>query len=157
MSDVLPDTRVFIRNMLEIRPGGIIMVPGCEPVSSQTSLALATNMKCNASFISVQKALQVIPGSRVIRGVMTPYGQNGTGMFFTLPEGPPPDGYVCPKDCPPDWYAILRANAGEPEQQQGPEECAGFNYTGCQLDQEPGLMAPDFTKRPNSEPLGNIL
>jgi len=81
--------RFEIKNKLEIRPGNVIQVPGCEPVSSLTGLALSRNMSCNASIIPVADVLRLIPGSRIV-GKFTPAGQNGTGWFLELPDGPPP-------------------------------------------------------------------
>lgn len=140
MSDI-----INIQNKLEVKPGGILQVPGCEPISSLTDMALARNMHCNSSIIPVEDALRLIPGSKIIK-VMTPMGQLSTSFYFVLPNGPPPFGNDCPSSCYPDWYAVLRANARSPESEEenlnGP--CVGFNYTGCVTSQDPLRRAPDF-------------
>lgn len=150
------DTLIFIRNKLEIQPGNVIKVPGCEPTSSLTSDTLSRNLKCNASVIPVEDVLELIPGSRIVR-VLSPFGQSGTGMFVELPAGPPGTGNNCPADCLTDWYAILRANARNLEQEDDdePGQCAGFNYSGCQFDFDPLAHPRDPDQRPNEKPLTN--
>ena len=106
---------IHIQNRLEIRPGpggGIIQIPGCEPTSIHSTDSLVENMKfyCNASFITVETALEVVPGSRV-EFLHNSGGGRGVRMrFFVLPDGPPQPP-VCPQGCVTDWYAILRQNA----------------------------------------------
>lgn len=154
-------TVITIRNKLEIQPGHVISVPGCEPTTSLTSDTLSRNLKCNASVIPVEDVLRLIPGSRIVR-VLSPFGQSGTGMFLELPNGPPGDGNVCPADCLTDWYAILRANARVRNTETAKEPapvgmCSGVNFSGCVFDYDPQLhpRAPDH--RPSQKPLGNGL
>jgi hypothetical protein len=148
---------IRVRNKLEVRPGGVIAVPGCEPVSSLTGTALLEALDCNASIIPLEDALTLIPGSRVVRTLL-PGGQNGTGLFFELPEGPPPDGNEC--GCRVvDYYQILRDNARVPDQEEAarpPGICEGFNTTGCQLDQHFLKTSRDPNLRPNSNPLSAL-
>lgn len=149
---------ITVRNKLEIKPGNVISVPGCEPVSALTSIGLLRSLHCNASVISVKKVLQLIPGSRVVR-VTSPHGQNGTGSWVELPFGPPPDGDECPQ-CLVDWYKLLKENAEVPPQEETPFDgpCAGFNYSGCarpaEADYAHGMRrTPDPAMRPNGMPL----
>lgn len=150
--------QITVQNKLEILPGHVIRVPGCEPVTSLTSTALSRNLDCNASIIPVEDALRLIPGSRIVR-VLSPFGQTGTGMFLELPNGPPHTGNLCPSDCITDWYAILKENAttGEAEDEAGATPaCSGFNYSGCVFDYNPVLHPRDPSLRPNDNPLGNL-
>lgn len=149
-------TRIYIRNKLEIMPGNVIRVPGCEPTSSLTSTGLLNNIDCEASIIPLEDALALIPGSRVIR-TMVPAGQNGTGRFFELPDGPPPDGNDC--GCPEDWYKILKENARvrDPDEEETPSDdvCSGFDFSGCVTNQTSIRTTRDPDMRPNSNPLGS--
>ena len=103
--------KVTIKNLLEVLPGNIILVPGCEPISAFTSPTLAANMDCKASTITLATALEVCPGSTITRWPMS--GGFYVKRFFVLPDGPPtPVG--CEETspaCQVDWYQILRDNA----------------------------------------------
>lgn len=143
MSDV-----ITIQNKLEVKSGGVLLVPGCEPVSSLTAIALTRNWNCNASVIPVADALRLVPGSRLVK-VMRPVGAVTTGYFFELPpHGPPPPGNACPGQCYPDWYAVLRENSRVLETEEEPEfptgACVGFSYSGCVVDQDPLHRAPSI-------------
>lgn len=135
-----------IKNKLQVLPNMTIIVPGCEPVSSLTGLALSRNMKCNASVIPVKDALALIPGSRIVQ-VMRPTGTVDSGWFFELPEGPGRKPFDCPGHCVQDYYQILRENSrnieidGEEAAPQGP--CAGFDYSGCKREVDPQRRASD--------------
>jgi len=144
---------ITVRNKLEIRPGLVISVPGCEPTSSLTGTTLLSNLDCGASVISLADALRVIPGSRVV-GTMTPTGHLGTGLFFELPSGPPPDGFECDCDVV-DYYKILRDNARPVEEEEVVRSgvCSGFNFSGCVLDADYLHTTRDPDLRPNSNPL----
>lgn len=151
-------TEIFIRNKFEIMPGGVIQVPGCEPVSSLTGTALLKNLNCNASIIPVEDVLRLIPGSRIVRTLL-PAGQVGTGKFLELPSGPPPNGNVCPCRNMIDFYKILKDNArvrGSKSDQLhvDGDVCAGFNFSGCVLEQDILRTTRDPKMRPNSTPLG---
>jgi len=125
-----------VKNKLEIKNGNVIQIPGCEPISSLSSLALSRNIHCNAAVIPLADALALIPGSRVVR-VMMPRGHIQTGLFFELPDGPPPDGFSCTCKLE-DWYKILKDHARPPEEEKKEEfgPCSGFNFSGCVLDQD---------------------
>jgi hypothetical protein len=145
---------IEVKNKLEIMPGNVIRVPGCEPVSSLTGTELLKNMDCNASIIPLEDALELIPGSRII-GKFMPAGHVGTGLFFELPSGPPPDGNACGCSVE-DYYKILRENAKVRDGDEEPDElneCSGFNFSGCQRDQHHLRMTRDPALRPNSNPI----
>lgn len=101
--------------------------------------------------------LKLIPGSKIVR-TMIPGGTTTTGLFLELPSGPPPDGNEC-RPCGPDYYKILRDNAHAPELQDTKPvpPCAGFNYSGCVLTQDPLRTTRDPNMRPNGMPLSNRL
>ncbi|MBD3408192.1 MAG: hypothetical protein GF411_18870 [Candidatus Lokiarchaeota archaeon] len=123
-----PEIRVA--NRITIMPGGTMLVPGCEPVSAATTEGLMVGIRdeCHSSYITVKKALEVIPGSHV------EFGPNYDQRYFVLPDGPPPD-FVCPCDIDRvDWYSILRENADVPPvQDEEPvnryNPCRGFDYS----------------------------
>lgn len=148
---------ILVKNKLEVRASNVLSVPGCEPVSSLTGTALLRDLHCKAAIIPVEDALRLIPGSRLVR-TMIPAGNTTTGLFFELPSGPPPNGNEC-NNCGVDYYKILRENARVPdaEEAQVPAPCAGFNYTGCVITQDPLRTARDPNLRPNSNPLSNQL
>jgi len=104
---------ITIQNRLEILPGDVITVPGCEPVSAFTSPTLAANRECNGTIIPLATAKEVIPGYSIV--TMKNWGhQLGTRRFFVLPSGPPPSPNKCnvgARQCVVDWYQILRDNA----------------------------------------------
>ena len=152
-------TTIYVRGKLEIMPGNVIRIPGMEPVSSFTSLALAVNSPHTPSYITLQDALAAIPNA-TIEKVLTPSGFPGTGKFFVLPDGPPNNGNTCPPNCVEDWYQVLRDNAQPIEyegEEDGPEgNCSGFNYSGCLSIQDQFHKAPDLNIRPNQEPLQGV-
>lgn len=150
---------ISIANKLEVIPGGVIQVPGCEPVSSLTGTALLRDMHCNASIIPVSDVLRLIPGSKLV-WVMRPSGTTSTGWFVQLPEGPPTQGNDCPGHCIADYYAILKANArvlSQEESEEAAGPCAGFNYSGCVNSRDIFHTTRDPDMRPNSQPLGAVL
>ena len=125
---------VHISNRMIVLPGNVIQVPGCEPTSAATSAGLAAYMReaCTGSYITLKKALDVIPGSSV------EFGSHGD-RYFILPDGPPGDP-GCPCILPNDWYDVLRKNADSPikTEEQPPKynPCSGFaiNFNGCPND-----------------------
>ena len=153
------ETRIEIKNKLEILPGNVIRIPGCEPVTSFTSLALAANIDCNSSIISLEDAVAAIPEARIVK-VLSPSGVPGTGKFFELPSGPPRDGNDC--ECSvEDFYRILKEAATpinfDEIDEDGLKDCSGFNYSGCVKAQDQFHTAPDLTLRPNKQPLGGVV
>lgn len=142
---------IEIKNKLEVRPGGVVQIPGCEPISSTTSTELARNLTCKCSVIDYKKVLELIPGSKLVR-VTYPQGQVSTGMFIELPSGPPPIGNECPSTCLEDWYKLLKDSCNPTDE---PDEitCSGFNFTGCCNNYDPNNHPKDPNLRPNSKPL----
>jgi len=103
---------ITIRNRLEILPGNVILVPGCEPISAFTSPTLAANRDCPGTIIDLDVAKSVVPGYAIV--TMKNWGsQLGSRRFFVLPSGPPPNPSKCNSgpQCVTDWYQILRDNA----------------------------------------------
>ena len=143
----------IVQNKLEVRPDGMVQIPGCEPISSLTSLRLSQEMYCPNSLIKVSDLLRCIPGAKLIR-VFTPMGHLGSGFFVVLPSGPPPNENQC--DCNPDWYKIMKECIPVPVP-AGMPECAGFNYNPCSMDVDPFKKTRDPEARPNSRPLSNQL
>lgn len=146
---------ITIKNKLEIKAGQKVQIPGCEPISSLTSLELAREISCPCgSLIDVKDVLRLVPGSKVVR-VFDLAGVIGTGYFIELPNGPPPDGNDCPNGCFPDWYKIMKGACAPPVPES--PDCAGFNFSGCEIEFDPSLHPRDPNKRPNSKPLDPLL
>lgn len=126
----MPMSDITIRNRLEILPGNVILVPGCEPVSAFTSPTLAANRDCPGTIIDLEVAKSVIPGWSIVS--MKNWGsQLGTRRFFVLPSGPPPNPSKCTSgpNCVTDWYKILRENATPL-----PDSCDSTPNVGTQCD-----------------------
>jgi hypothetical protein len=130
--------------------GGYVLVPGLEPVSITLPFAqlYRTNpyiktilncgdYNCHTAYITVLKALEVIPGSFIVR-------TNNNMKFYCLPAGPPPagskcnniEGGDCLRDVMQDYYNILRANAdiGKKETPKTPtldQICSAFSPNFC--------------------------
>jgi hypothetical protein len=98
---------ISIANKLEVLAGNVLLVPGCEPTSAFTSVTLDANRKCKSSVISVEEALEVIPGATL------EFLRNPTKMFFVLPFGPPPTPGCNTCLSVTDYYQLLRDN-GDP-------------------------------------------
>lgn len=93
---------ISIANRLEILAGNVILVPGCEPTSAFTSTTLDANRNCKSSVISVDEALEAVPGATL------EFLRNPTKLFFVLPAGPPSQPGC--NDCvsTADYYQALR-------------------------------------------------
>jgi len=124
---------IIIQNRIRILESNVLLVMGCEPTSAATSSGFPANLReyCPASYITLKKALEVIPGAKLIYGPMI------DDRYFILPDGPPPPP-ICPQEPRTDWYDILRLNADSPIPEEEEEEsrydvCRGFNYSfnGC--------------------------
>lgn len=98
---------IRICNLLEVRAGNKIIVPGCEPTSAFTSPTLAENRECKQTVVDLQAALEAIPGSTII-SIRNPGSGRPKGLFFKLPDGPPtpPGCRTC--TAIEDHYAKLR-------------------------------------------------
>lgn len=137
---------ISIKNKLEIFPsgnGGIIHIPGSEPTSNHSSLRLVNELKENGRnrpYITLKKALEVVPGSTV-EIWSNSAGQRGVPVrFFVLPDGPPQytacaslDGTEKPLCSVNDWYTLLAQNADgilKPDQKAPSLDdlCSMFTY-----------------------------
>jgi hypothetical protein len=135
-----------IANKLEVLPGNILSLPGCEPTSAASSPTLDMNMKCCASHISLELAMRTIPEAQIV--FMQNFGCMGPRKFLVLPGGPPPQVGCTPSPdgteaCKPDWYQMLRDAACQEEpQKQCTQACgdiSGFKYDGycgCEKDEQ---------------------
>lgn len=120
---------ITIKNKLVVI-GNQLLVPGLEPLSTQTSNMLTIFMQGYNSYLPVEEALKLIPGSRVVKDQLS-FGTFGSYKYFELPNGPSPDG-SCPSKCIDDWYKILRdAAQNAPSTQQGPVECEAYDNNAC--------------------------
>lgn len=118
---------INITNKLEVKPGNVIQVPGCEPISELSSNTLSANRDCNSSIITLGAALAAIPGSTV------EIAYNPKRFLFVLPEGPPTEFGCNSCDSGIDWYQILR-DAADPSQPQTPDvpgPCDPFPIPRC--------------------------
>lgn len=117
------DMNIDIANALEIKHGDVILVPGCEPISTVTSVTLDTTRECNNAEVSLSAALEAIPEATIR---VTP---NPLTRWFVLPEGP-----STPHECPcrsiEDYYELLRQIPSESQEteDQPPVGCDGFDY-----------------------------
>jgi len=123
-------TTIEIKNKLEVKPNGYVQIPGCEPISSLSSLELAKNISCECSQILAEDVLRLIPGSKIVR-IPNPQGNIASGYFIELPNGPPPFGNKCPAECLPDWYKILKDNCSSPPEPEDPLCEAIDNFSFC--------------------------
>jgi hypothetical protein len=103
---------ITVQNRLEVRPGNVILVPGCEPTSAFTSPTLAANQDCSGSIVTLAAVLANIPGAKVTQ--LYNGGGAHTKMYVILPSGPAPSPNRCNAPgtstpaCIPDWYAIIK-------------------------------------------------
>jgi hypothetical protein len=140
---------LIIKNKLEV-VGSMVKVPGFEPLSEQTTNSLSIALQGASTYISLDKAMALIPGSKLLityNGGPTA-GSFGHNMFLELPSGPPPDGNSCPSNCIRDYYKILRDAARlsltpleRPNLAQECNQMGGFGDSSCDFNEfEQGLM-----------------
>lgn len=144
-----------IKNKLEIFPsgnGGIIHIPGSEPTSNHSSLTLVNQLKANGRnkpYISLKKALELVPGSTVERWSNSA-GQRGVPvMFFVLPDGPPRyDG--CPNRAPfpqgglEDGGEILFEDGTPIEfEEEDPIPCSVNDWYTLLAENADGILKPE--------------
>lgn len=101
---------ITIKNYLLVI-GDKVRVPGFEPLSEQTTSNLSIAMQGANTYIDVNVALDLIPGSKLIiayKGGGPAAGSFGHDKWFEIPSGPPPDGQKCPSNCVLDSYKILQ-------------------------------------------------
>jgi hypothetical protein len=120
---------ISIANKLEVLPGNIIMLPGCEPSSAITMPVLDVLMNCKAPTIKLSAALAAIPQATVVFWSNT--GDGVTRKYFVLPDGPPVQFGSCCGGA--DWYQILRDAATNETPVQEQEQVCGYGgYMQCQ-------------------------
>jgi hypothetical protein len=138
-----------IKNSL-IVIGNKVLVPGHEPLSEQTTSALSVAYIGVSSFIDLDLALELIPGSTVQISTLDS-GTFGHNKRFVLPEGPPPNGSQCPRNCFPDWYEILREAAKFATTDCSSPflggECDSYDSSGCDFSDFSNSLDP--VKRDN--------
>lgn len=100
---------IEIKNKLLVI-GNRVKVPGFEPLSEQTTNNLSLALQGADTFIDLDVALKLIPGSKVIitHNGGPSAGSFGHDKFFEIPSGPPPDGKTCPENKIRDVYKILQ-------------------------------------------------
>lgn len=133
-------SKITINRALEVLHGGKLLVPGCEPTSAVTSITLMIYQRregsCKNAVVSLQDALDAIPGSRL------EFGSNFNSprkRWFVLP---PFDVNDCPCPHETDWYGVLRSLA----QEEAPI-VEKFDY--CQVNDMGYCPSPDFkTQKP---------
>jgi hypothetical protein len=120
------------------------LVPSCEPISTVTyssdydqnphvtTLFHDYQDICKGSYITLKRALEVIPEAKVLNSPSPNF------RFLVLPEGPPPANR-CPCNRVRDWYQILRDNADIPGEQPDTRSkadklsdiCSSFTLDPC--------------------------
>lgn len=115
---------------IQILPGNRIIVPGTEVASQATSSKLYQELNKIGikmpSVVTLQDALDLIPGSRVIQ--FDYFGQQS--RFLVLP----PTLQGCPHPCMTDYYGILIDAAREATPEELNEMgvlCSAFDHYGC--------------------------
>ena len=103
---------IKIKNRLLV-VGNKVKVPGFEPLSEQSASLLSLAMQGANTFIDLDTALRLIPGSKVVitHNGGPSAGSFGHDKFFEIPNGPPPDGNTCPSNNIRDVYKILQDHA----------------------------------------------
>lgn len=133
---------IEIKNRLQVI-GNQVKVPGFEPLSEQTTNNLSLALIGSNTYIPVEKALELIPGSRVIVSYAAgpTSGSFGHDKLFEIPTGPPPNGNTCPKNYILDAYKILQDYARSSIQSDSrclEDECNGvsefWDKGGCYED-----------------------
>jgi hypothetical protein len=140
---VLLVSTITIERKLEVLGNNKLLVPGCEPTSAVTSVTLMAYQRregtCKNAVVSLQDALDAIPGSRL------EFGTNFNAprkRWFVLP---PFDPSACPCVGETDWYGVLRSLATE-------EVPVTDRYDYCNTINQGFCPSPDFkTARPGGE------
>jgi hypothetical protein len=137
---------IEIKNRL-MMIGNKVLVPGQEPLSEQTTNSLSVSMQGSSCFLDVNKALEIIPGSRIVISSLDS-GTFGHNKQFELPSGPPPNGNECPRNCFPDWYAVLREVAVTyADQTNGQASCETYEGIGQRCEYNDFYDSLDPAKR----------
>jgi hypothetical protein len=124
----MADVQVSLQ--LEVKPGGKILVPGCEPTSAMSSRTLGMFLqktgRCKNALVPLNSALAAIPGSYV--KFASNFGRGGAAQrWFVFPPTLP--GCPCPAVI--DYYDMLRNIAVEelpPTEEFDKCNIAGMGY-----------------------------
>ena len=141
-----PPPRVFginIYHQLEVMSNNKVMVPGCEPTSALSSVALSSYLAasgCGNAIVDLNDALEAIPGSYVKLGSNFNRG-NMRQKWFVLP----PIDTICPCDQYEDYYEKLRDLANE-------ELPVEESYDACDTIGMGYCPSPDFNESPEPPP-----
>lgn len=130
-------------HQLEVISGNKVLVPGCEPTSALSSLALSSYLAeagCGNAIVDLQDALDVIPGSFVKLGANFNRG-NMRQKWLVLP----PIDVDCPCDQYPDYYQILRDLAND-------ELPIEEKFDACDVIGMGFCPSPDFDQVPAPPP-----
>lgn len=121
---------------LQIQPGNVVIVPGCEPTSAVTSYTLLRNFRCTHPTARVDDILAAIPGTKIV--YFPDFGARE--RYIELP----PIDMACPCGPKPDYYAILRsiASGDLPVEEK-------VNY--CDINDMGYCPSPDFRISPRPE------
>lgn len=113
---------IQINYQLEVMPGDILYLPGCEPTSAVTSKTLNAMIAqaCPKSTVQLEDALKAIPGSYVKIG--TNYNRRGVMQKWLVL---PPKDASCPCPTNVDYFAILKSISSDEE--------PIYDYSGCDL------------------------
>jgi len=135
---------IRIKRKLEVLGNNKLLVPGCEPTSAITSVALMVYQRqegsCKNAVVDLQDALDAIPGSTL------EFGTNFSSprkRWFVLPPFDP-ENCPCPRE--DDWYGVLRSLAQE-------EAPVTENFDHCNIIGMGYCPSPDF-KTQKSGPYG---
>ena len=101
---------ILIEHIMNVIHGDLILVPGCEPISTVTSTTLEAELRekeiCSGSVVALQDVLDAIPGTRVVIGMN--WGNLSVQKFLVFPSV---DQRLCCQGviAETDIYAILRS------------------------------------------------
>ena len=134
---------ITIQRGLEILPGNRLIVPGCEPTSTVTSMTLMAEQRrlglCKNAIVDLQDILNAIPGCKVVYGSNTGIPQQ---KWLILP---PYDPEICPCEGVSDWFGVIRRLAsGDMTVEEKFDYCNTIGMGYC--------PSPDFSDIPAPPP-----
>lgn len=130
---------INLSRKLEVLGNNKVMVPGCEPTSSVTSVTLSRFQQegglCKNAIVDLAVALENIPGSTI------EFGSNFNAPRKRWLVLPPFNVHECPFPCETDWYGVLQQLASE-------EVPAEASYDSCNVIGQGFCPSPDFQDIP---------
>ena len=124
-------------NVIQSPRGGSILVPGCEPSTTITSVTMDAQIRaqglCNGSIADVDDILEAIPGSYI--ELLPNMGFYGARRLLVLPAV----DQTCPCTVAEDYYAIIRSLARGPTEEEESlinANCDAFATDPCQVQSE---------------------